>query len=200
MKINRFLIIIIFCLFIIPAYSADKAGYSIIYYVDTGDYSEFLDFTVNYAEKSGGFVKFYSDTRVVLRLPMNAVSLLKNDLAKRYYIRDERVSRSDFSERISMLRTQLRVKEQTLEKFTALFNNSGFLQTLSVEREIGKLIVEIEQIKGSLNYYNDRMKFAEVIVNTGRLIQPVQKITKTRWSWIKKMGIPGLVGSFANEE
>ena len=73
-----------------------------------------------------------------------------------------------------------------------------FKETLAVEREIGKVIGEVENLKGSINYYSDRVALSDVDVTVSRsgdsTARPSREIT--RWEWIRRLGIGSLVNSF----
>ncbi len=142
----------------------------------------------------GGYVKFFSGNKVVIRVPGGIALKFREFVAGKGYVLDEQVFRQNVSEQMIELKTKLKVKEKLLKDFYRLFESSRFHQTLDVEREIGKLVLEIEKIKGKINYYTDRTTLSEVTVNINSrrpAAGPGKAVTK--WDWIRRLGIPSLL-------
>jgi len=146
-----------------------------------------------YAPVKKGYVSYFSNDRVVLRLPGREVDPLKKMLTGIGYVTDERQHRQDFSAVMLDLETRLAVKRKLLGDLTAIFSGAKLVDTLKVEKEIGKVIVEMEEIKGKINYYRDRFALSDVTVLINRSGVTSTGVQATRWEWIRRLGIENLV-------
>ncbi len=151
----------------------------------------------SFAAENNGYVKFYSNTKVVLRMPAERVQRIRDVILDTGYIGDERLQRTDVGESLLDLRTRLKTKESLLASLYKIFEDAQVQQTLEVEKELGKVVMEIENIKGRIAYLEDRISLAEVTVSIN--IQPGSKkgavSGRSRWEWINSLGIEGLMSS-----
>ncbi|HSV98344.1 MAG TPA: DUF4349 domain-containing protein [Spirochaetota bacterium] len=149
----------------------------------------------SFAAENNGYVKFYSNAKVVLRMPAERVQRIRDVILDTGYIGDERLQRTDVGESLLDLRTRLKTKESLLASLYKIFEDAQVQQTLEVEKELGKVVTEIENIKGRIAYLEDRVSLAEVTVSINT--QPGAKKdapgTRSRWDWVNSLGIEGLV-------
>ena len=149
----------------------------------------------SFAAENGGYVKFYSSTKVVLRMPATAVQRIRDVILDTGYIGDGRIQRTDVGETLLDLRTRLKTKESLLTSLYKIFEDAQIQQTLEVEKELGKVVMEIEDIKGRIAYLDDRISLAEVTVSIN--IQPNAKkpatVPRSRWEWMNSLGIEALL-------
>ncbi len=140
-----------------------------------------------------GYVSYFSNDRVVLRIPGREVDSLKKMLPGLGYVTDERQNRQDFSAVMLDLETKLSVKKKLLGELTAVFSGAKLADTLTVEKEIGKVIVEMEDLKGKINYYRDRFALYDVTVLINRSGAVSKEAQTTPWGWIRHLGIENLM-------
>lgn len=168
-----------------------------LYYMEVRDTVSAVSNIRGFAEKNSGYVKYYSDKKIVLRLKEQSVNALRAFLAGTGFIIDEQVYRRSVTGKVVDLRTRLRVKEKLHRDLLELFNSSSFHQALDVEKEISRQILEIEKLKGELAYYMDQASLTLITVMfTGPVSPGGQSAASTRWGWIRKLGIPGLIQSW----
>jgi hypothetical protein len=166
------------------------------YSVMTSDSDAMIDVLRKLARDQGGYVKFFSRDKVIIRLPREQIERIRGYLSQAGFIADERRAQSDVSETLLDLQTKLTVKKQFLEKLYAIFKSSQFTQTLAVEREVGKAIMEIEKIKGQIAYYQDRVSLTEITVIINERSGSKKRQMSTQWDWIRKLGIEKLLMDF----
>jgi hypothetical protein len=146
---------------------------------------------------NGGYVKFFSNEKIVIRLPGDMIATIRSSIAEAGFIADERLFRKDVSEIMLELNTRLRVKKKLLQKLYGIFNSARLAQTLDVEREVGKVVTEIESIKGKIAFYRDRVSLPEITIDVSKSSRSsVRRKAHTQWEWIRKLGIEGLLMSF----
>lgn len=164
------------------------------YYLIAENPNSLINFIRKKTSEWEGYVKFFFESKIIVRVPAGTALKFREYVARKGYLIDEQVFRENVSEQMIDLKTRLKVKEKLLKDFYTIFESSQFHQTLDVEREIGKLIIEIERIKGKINYYTDRISLSEVTVNINYRV-PVSGTEKkvTKWDWINKLGIPPLL-------
>jgi hypothetical protein len=181
--------------------TAFSAGAEVIfnyrYSLTAGDPDAVIESLRDFAKRNGGYVKFFSNNRIDLRLPKGRETQLKADISRMGYVAEENQSRQDVSKMLLDLKTQLKVKKKLLHDLKDIFSSSQLSDTLSVEQELGKVIVEVESLKGQMFYYRDRIALPEIQVNINRSSGTgTKKNGDTRWEWIRKMGIHSLIQDF----
>ncbi|HPB81227.1 MAG TPA: DUF4349 domain-containing protein [Spirochaetota bacterium] len=180
------------------AFSSDaEVIFNYRYSLTAGDPDAVIESLRDFAKRNGGYVKFFSNNRIDLRLPKGREAQLKADISRMGYVSEENQSRQDVSKMLLDLKTQLKVKKKLLHDLKDIFSSSQLSDTLSVEQELGKVIVEVESIKGQMFYYRDRVALPEIQVYINRSSGAVtKKNVDTRWEWIRKMGIHSLIQDF----
>ncbi|MFC1671105.1 DUF4349 domain-containing protein [Spirochaetota bacterium] len=201
MKNFKFILIpyILVTLFFGTSHAGDNVVLRYEYFLYINNINNFTDEVRTFASKNRGYVKYFSRRKIVIRVPKDAALDLRSIFKKKYYINDVRIYRSDKSELLVQLRTRLKVKEKLLSDLYKLFETSKFHQTLDVEGEIGKVIIEIERLKGKISYYKDKAELSEVRININKrgLSKKTDRVY-TRFKWIRGLGIPNIIGQFAN--
>jgi hypothetical protein len=196
MKSKRMAATVLLLILILPAEAKPENNriVRVHYYLITENSQRLINSIRKKATESGGYVKFFSGSKIIVRVPDELAMKFREFVSGKGYIMDEQVFRKNVSAQMIELKTQLKVKKKLLKDFYGLFNSSRFHQTLDVEREIGKLVLEIEKIKGKINYYSDRIALWEVTVTiNSRRPAARQGKAVTKWNWIRRLGIPPLL-------
>ena len=200
MKTMRFVILMILFLgAALPVFSEETRIYSYTYYITAMDERTAADSIQKLTRERGGYLKTLSTGQLTIRLAPGYNDELKALFVKLGYILDEQISREDAGEKLVDLAARLSVKEKLLKELYALFNASQFHQTLEVEKEIGKLIVEIEQIKGEMAFHRDRIALSEYTIHLNVLPPAGKKGSEPRWQWVNTLGIPDLLKEVESE-
>jgi uncharacterized protein DUF4349 len=182
------LIILIFVSNNIFAQDAKVLIYRYYIVVDNGD--DFLKSIKEYSYDKDSYLKFYSKRKIVMKINESINNDFKKFLSGICYINDEQVFRQDVGGKLLELRAKLKTKKKLLDDLNSLFNTSKFHQTLDIEREIGRVIINIESIKGKIQYYKDRISKSEITLFINQKnISKVKKIQGARWVWIKRLGV-----------
>ncbi|HPI22531.1 MAG TPA: DUF4349 domain-containing protein [Spirochaetota bacterium] len=164
------------------------------YYVVSGNTDEMLSGIRAAARERGGYVKFFSKDRIVIRLPHKETAWLARYLREAGQVADEQIARTDLSETLVDLRTRLAAKKKLLADLYKVFDNAALLQTLEVEKAVGGVIVEIEELKGKIAYYRDRIDLPEITVHlTAGPRGAVTGSPGSGWEWIRTLGIESIM-------
>ncbi len=198
---NRYLIILLIPVVTIfghrPAVMGDSVILSYQYHVMASDPDGMVTQLRKITADNGGYVKFFSNKKIVIRIPGDRIAALRSSIAEGGYIADEQLLRKDVSEIMLELRTTLAVKQKLLQKLYDIFSSARLVQTLDVEKEVGKVVTEIESIKGKIAYYRDRVSLSEIIVNVNQSSRRTGRTrAHTQWEWIRRLGIENLLLRF----
>jgi len=200
MKTLKILLLILLLCSTVRVFPEETRIYSYTYYITATDERTVTDAIQKLAHEKGGYLKNLSTGQLSIRMAPGYNDELKSLFVKTGYILDERLSREDAGEKMVDLATRLSVKEKLLKELYALFNASHFHQTLEVEKEIGRLIVEIEEIKGQMAFYRDRIALSEFTIHLNVIPPSVKKGSEPpRWQWVNSLGIPGLLQEVQDE-
>ncbi len=157
--------------------------------VDAGlmvfDRQEAADKLALWAEEHKGYFIWKSDESVRFRVPDQAVEELRGYLES---IGDGLISynRASFDLREDMMRSRsaLQAREEILAKNLALLDSSNVEGTLALEREIRRLMREIDSNRGRLNKMEHDALMAMVNINLSFNQQTVAQDRPSRFEWI----------------
>ncbi len=145
-----------------------------------------------------GYVKSYSAGNIVIRIPAEYFKDIKTILLTQGYISDERMNNKDISAILADLPTRLTVKQVHLEKLYSLFGGSGVIETLEVEKEISRVVMEVEKIKGQIHYYRDRTAMGEMKIQFYRRTDAsgTKGTAGIPINWINTLGVENLLRGY----
>ena len=100
----------------------------------------------------------------VLRVPAAHFPALVQALRELGTVQSDAVAADDITKAYADLETRLAVKEQTVGRLRALLENrtARLSDVLEVERELGRAIAELEQMKGERRYYDQQVALSTV--------------------------------------
>lgn len=101
---------------------------------------------------------------VLLRVPSQDFAGLLRALRGVGTIKAESIGTQDVTKEYADLETRLAVKEQTVTRLRALMDNrtAKLTEVLEVERELGRAVAELEQMKGERRYYDQQIALSTV--------------------------------------
>lgn len=141
--------------------------------VKEGSFQDSIQEAIDVAERHGGFVlesEVGSDDEktgsVVLRIPAeqfeSALGELK-DLAVDGGVTSERISGQDVSQEFVDLQSRLRNFEAQESVLLGLMDKAATVSdSIRVQRELGNVQLEIEQLRGRLNFLEDQTQFSTI--------------------------------------
>lgn len=130
---------------------------------------------------AGSEVRRHADGRrsgtVTVKVPAVAFDDAVADLRELGEVRSETSSTQDVTKEYADLETRLAVKRRTRERLEALLaRQSGSLaDLLSVERELERVVTEIERMEGEKRYYDQRVAISTIVVvlfEPGAVLRP----------------------------
>lgn len=140
-----------------------QTAFSYAYYVSTNNPEVVINTIRSFAPQKKGYVRFFSKNRIDVRIPLAEVESLKRLLAELGYIVGENQSRDDVTMNLVALKTQLSSKQKLLSALEKI-SSIQLGEALQIEQQMYKVILEIDEIKGKIAYYNNRIELPEVMV------------------------------------
>lgn len=104
------------------------------------------------------------NAQLVVSVPADGFAETLQALKGLGVVRDESISVDDVTKAYTDLETRLAVKEQTVLRLRRLLaDRTGKLSdVLDVEREIGRVVIEVEQLKGERRFYDHQIALSSI--------------------------------------
>lgn len=114
------------------------------------------------AESLGGWFSSLTDDAVVLRVPAAQLEALLAQAATLGTVVEKNYGRVDSSEELRTLRTRLSSRQEMLQRYLAVLNDANRDATVTLGREIARVISDIEGIQGRIRLLEEQSAFAQV--------------------------------------
>jgi len=107
-----------------------------------------------------------TDVRIVLRVPADSFDAVIGGVRRIGRVRSENTSMGDVTRQYTDLDTRLAVKEQTAAQLRGLLaTRTGKLSdVLEVERELGRVVTEVEQMKAQRREYDREVAVSSIAI------------------------------------
>ncbi len=147
-----------------------------------------------WTERRGGYYIFKSMDLVVVRVPMEELEKLRALTEKEA----EQVVSVNFEAldlRESILRAQsgIQSREEILQKNLLYLDRADVEGTLAIEREIFRLLQEIENLKGRLRKLSTDIRFAHAEIHLSFIEQTLPQDVPSSFQWINTIDFYGFV-------
>lgn len=130
------------------------------------EFPKTIDRVVDLAESLGGAITARSDQSVTVRVPSQAFRKAMSGMEDVGAVENRNVTAQDVSEEMHDLEVRLqnmRATRKRLEEFLAKATNIA--DTLTVERELERVAVDIDRIEGRLAFLKAHTAFSHITVN-----------------------------------
>jgi len=173
-----------------------KVVYTGWFTVDVYEIREAQQKLVALAEGMGGYMQETSGPVVVVRVPAEKFEQIEPELKKLGRVDDTqtRIQATDITARFVDTELRLKTKKKYLQTLTRMLEQAGTLKDkLEVQKEIARLVEEIESLEGQLRLMSQQVALATVTV-TFRLAHSGPKRTfRLPWDWLDALGIENLI-------
>ncbi len=185
---------IVFALLSSLGYSDEaRSVFSYSYYVSTDNPEAVIKHVRAFVPAKKGYVGYFSNDRIYVRLPLAEVEPLRRMLAELGYVIGENQKREDLALKVLDLETRLATKQKLLSDLNQI-SSMRLSETLQVEQEMNRVIIEIEDIKGKLAFHRDRIALCEVTVFLNRAYLPSKALPQNvPAEWFLRLGIENLM-------
>jgi len=188
----KYLILGLLCLIVLPssmAQDADSGEDTLHVAVDCDllvfDRFEASDALARWGEENGGFFTWKSEEAVRLRVPDEAVAGFRDyvDSVGESVLRYDQAT-IDVREELMRSRSALEAREEILEKNLGYLDSSDVEGTLELEREIRRLMTEIDQHRGRLRRLEHDRRMAVIQVNLSFQHRSLPDARPSNFQWI----------------
>lgn len=194
---KKLLILLILTLFAVIANSSDKdlQSYEFNYYISVKYPEEFSKSLRELTNQSGGFVKYMDKDRMALRIPIQNVNVLVQKIKKESFVQDLEIITKNVNQELINLNVKLNIKEKMYQKISKIIESSSVRQTIDIEKELNRYVIEIENLKGQIRFINNNLNNAliHVYFNQNVNIKQGDERYYSHQSWINQLGIRELL-------
>lgn len=117
------------------------------------------------AEALGGFLIFFNRNSVSLKVPPSTLTAFTEKVGKMGTVLVRTMKREDLTLRIAELEGKLKSKREVFERTRKFLDSSDVSAALEVEQSMTDLLMEIEELQGTLRVLRDKVAFAVVEVS-----------------------------------
>jgi len=138
-----------------------------------------------WTEERGGYYLFRSMVTVVVRIPMEELEELRmftERTAEQVVSMD--FEAQDLRESIIRAKSGIQSREEILKKNLRFLDRADVEGTLAIEREITRLLQEIEQFKGRLRKLTTDVRFARAEIHLSFTEQTLPQDIPSSFQWI----------------
>lgn len=149
------------------------------------------------ARATGGWFSEYAADHVSLRVPAAEVEAIMDFAATQGVLADRQISRSDESADLSQARARLRTRKEMLEQYMTVLAGASAKAVVTVEREVTRLVAEIEQLEGRIRFLEDHVRYGTVTVwfQFRDRSAPVSDGSSS-FAWLNSLNLQDLVADF----
>ncbi len=154
-----------------------------------------------WAEAHGGYFVWKSDERVVVRVPDGAAEDFR-DFVETISdgIIDYGRSTVDLRQQILQASSVLEAREEILDRNLALLDSSDVEGTLALEKEIRRLMGEIDTSRGALRKLTNDAAFAAVYVNLSFRSQTLPDRRPSNFNWINSVDFYNFISGYQRSD
>lgn len=149
------------------------------------------------AEELGGFVQHQTDTELTLRVPAAQFDALLEAATSAGDLLHREVAADDVSEEYRDVEIRIQNLEAMRERLEVLLTQATAVEdALRVERELERVTVELERLRGRQRFLSDRIALATITIHfearpRDRIDQP--EIFALPFYWLQNLGLPNLL-------
>jgi len=149
-------------------------------------------------EARGGYVQASTEQRIVVRVPAGRFYAFLDALKEVGRVFARQVSSSDVTEQYMDLNLRLKASLSVLNRLKALLAKAKTVKdALIVEREIARVVTQVERLKGQIRFMEQHAALSTVVISLMTdaerqhiLVRPPRR---SPFKWIRRLGIYRLV-------
>jgi len=128
---------------------------------------------VRAAKKYGGYVQSMSSEECKIRVRSENFMSALNEVSSYGKVIDKNIRSIDITDQYNDQKIRLENSEKARQRYMELLQKAGTIdEILRVEREIDRLTLEIEQIKGRIAVMNEQVYYSTITVNVNEKAKP----------------------------
>jgi len=155
------------------------------------------DALVARAEEAGGYFTLRDDESLALKVPVEKVEAVEQAAVAAGTVLDRERTTEDLGFQLDQSRAQLASKQDVLARFREVLRQAGSEGVVAVEKEMMRVVAEIEALKGSIRLLEHRLRYAELSISfrfRDRSIRPAG--SRSSFPWLNTVSLPALMEDF----
>ncbi len=177
-----------------PAASKRMIIYTAGYVVSVYDLEDSAKKVVKMAEDAGGYVATQTNDVIVVRIPAARFREVVEKLEAVGRVVDKRLQALDVTEQHTDLSLRLAAKKKYLETLQNLLDKAQDAKAmLEIQKEVGRVVEEIEAMEGKLRYLADQVSYSTITVRLHLATKQAYRTFRLPFGWIESLGIEHLV-------
>ena len=149
------------------------------------------------ANKAGGWFASLTDESVRLRVPVAEARTVIEDLRALGRVIDRGYQVEDLSGQVGDLEARLNGRQQVLSQYMEVLATASPKAVVTVEREISRVITEIEGIQGQLRLLQDQSSYADITVSFAfRDRSAPIRDGSSSFDWLNALNLADLLADF----
>jgi hypothetical protein len=178
-----------------PPPAAERVVASLVVQVD--DLAAAQRRVIGDAESSGGWFSALSDTEVTLRVPAERVNETLARARTLGEVVDRSLTREELGPAIADAEAALAARRAVLARYLDVLGGAGPDSVVAVEREIDRVIREVEGLEGRLRVLRDHARYARLVVSFRfRDRAAPAPDGESSFAWLNAVSLGGLLGDF----
>jgi hypothetical protein len=160
--------------------------------LDVHDIPARMQSLMDLAAEMGGFLESRQGNVLVVRIPAHRFEEVTPRLRTLGRLDDTltRIQAQDVTEEYQDLELRLKTRRDYLDSLRTLLQAGGKLEEkLAVQREIAKVVEEIERLEGRLRLLKQQVALATVTVTLRPAYKGPTQIFRLPWEWLNSLGV-----------
>lgn len=121
----------------------------------------------------GGYIDNYSDSRVVMKVRSDRLNAVLVSLQEYGEVSEQRVKSQDITDSYRDLEIALENSEKARNRYLELLIQATTVaDMLAIERELERVLGQIERHKTQLNNFDNKLQFSEVVISVREKVKP----------------------------
>jgi len=143
----------------------------------------------------GGYLASRSDAAIVVRVPKARFQDLVAEIAKVGDVLHRNIEAIDVSDQVVDLEARLKNARAMRDRLEQLLQGAKATKdALEIEKELGRVMADIEVMEGKLQLFNDKIAYSTVTVNFQPLhTNHVHSMARLPFPWLNELGLSSLL-------
>ncbi len=170
--------------------------YTALFVLNVYDREEASKKVVELAREAGGYVATQTNEAVEIRIPAGSFVKVTEALPEIGRVLQKDIRARDVTEQFTDLKLRIAAKRKYLESLQKLLEKAQNAQAmLEIQKEVGRVVEEIESMEGRLRYLADQIAFSTISVRFNLATQEAHRAFRLPFQWVEELGMEHLLDS-----